>query len=265
MTTPNFSREGDRPKKVPLQVDLYGIKAVVTPRPDGEPPPKGWREVARRVNLALMRLCSDAPSLMADVVTGLRSVVRGIAELPASLCSRVRRGHDKFDRELESEPTRVKVLVGTAADPMLADPAEELLALKPAYPAEELLALIDEYRAAGIEVVQVRLETGQWAFALVEPEAAEAAIDCAAKAIEGRELDLAPPQTAVFRSKPQIPLEQCDLPSKALNAMNNAGYTTLEQVAVAGVEAVAAVRGIGPAYLESIREALSDRGMGWPE
>jgi len=251
MNATSYSPDGDRPKKVPLQVDLYGLKAEVTPQPSADPPPKTWRQVGVRVNYALMRLCLGVPELAASVVTGLDAIVRGVASLPAAISSRVRRAHDRVDHVLEAGPAQPKAVAVAVAEP--------------SDPAEELLALIDDYRDAGIEVVQVRLETGQWAFALVEPEAAGAAIDCAAKAIEGRVLELDAPRPKFIVHKSRTPLDQCDLPKKAVAALKAAGYDFLEVVASAKAEAVAAVRGIGPAYMESIRDALAERRMRWRE
>lgn len=255
--------DDDRPKKTPLQVDLYGLKGKVTPRPDDEPPPQSWREVARRVNYHLMRFCADTPGLLADVAAGLRAVVRGIARLPGAISERIGRAHDRVDRVLERAPVVQQVAAAPVAAlppaPVTAEPIDD-------DPLDDLRREVDELRAAGVPVSLCRLPGGQWIAVLAEPELERAALAAGEKAIAGRELDLqlpsAPPPRALGGG---TPLDGSGLPKKAVRALADAGYRHFEQVAEAGPVDVAAVKGIGPAYFEEIRQALSDRGMGWSE
>ncbi len=219
-----------------------------------------------------MRFCADTPGLLADVAAGLRAVVRGIARLPGAISERIGRAHDRVDRVLERSPVAQEIAAAPIVQQVAAAPVAEL----PPAPAtaepidddplDDLRRVVDELRAAGVSASLCRLPGGQWVAVLAEPELERAALAAGEKAIAGRELDLQPPPAPPPHALGGgTPLDGSGLPKKAVRALADAGYRFLEQVAEAGPVDVAAVKGIGPAYFDEIRQALSDRGMGWPE
>ena len=62
------------------------------------------------------------------------------------------------------------------------------------------------------------------------------------------------PQVATVRKDPAKPLEGLDLPARALNALQAAGYTSLEQLLQATDEDLLAVSGVGESTVTKIRE-----------
>jgi len=88
----------EEPEREPIEVDLYGIRVPLKPKPYREVDPDSWPEVWRRVHASLRGIVTNVVGLINDVLLGARSVVRGIGDLPDAVQHRVRGAHDRADR-----------------------------------------------------------------------------------------------------------------------------------------------------------------------
>lgn len=85
------------PDDRPIQVDLYGIRATVSPRPDQVADPDSWRAVARRLNHELMSITTNTFVLLSQTLKSAISLVRGVGNLPSAVNDRIARAHDAAD------------------------------------------------------------------------------------------------------------------------------------------------------------------------
>ena len=92
----------DEPEQRPIQVDIYGVKFKTTPT-ETDAPPETWREVWDRIHGSLKRLASEPFTLLADSLSAARSIVKGIATIPAALSSRIAGAQDIVEKQ-EANP-----------------------------------------------------------------------------------------------------------------------------------------------------------------
>ena len=125
----------DEQEKAPIQIDLYGVEARGTPRGDGEPQPKTWREVWDSVHTSLKSTVADTFKLVALVPRGLGNAIRGICNIPVELAQRIARTHAKVDRAESSS----KKLLEAHPPPPDYDPSAEILKALTALQAKGLI------------------------------------------------------------------------------------------------------------------------------
>ena len=106
-----------------LQVELHGIKVKGKPSPATEPIPRTWGEVSDHVKQSMMRLAVEPLALVADVLSGARSIVRGVAALPAALGARLAMSQQKavdleedHQRQVENRKVPLQLPLGKAVD-----------------------------------------------------------------------------------------------------------------------------------------------------
>jgi hypothetical protein len=81
----------------PIQVDLYGLRTSISPRPEQTPDPDSWREVARRLNRELMSITTNSFALLSQTLKSAISLVRGVGNLPSAVNTRITRAHETAD------------------------------------------------------------------------------------------------------------------------------------------------------------------------
>ncbi len=60
---------------------------------------------------------------------------------------------------------------------------------------------------------------------------------------------------------PRVSIEQLDLPSRVMSALQGAGLSSVQDLVQASDEELLAVRGFGPKALEQVRAALKEKGF----
>jgi hypothetical protein len=124
----------------PIQVDIYGVRTSISPRPDQRADPDTWRAVARRLNLELMSITTNTFVLLGQTLKSAISLVRGIGNLPSSVNDRISRAHGAADLAELSSARRLPSSLG----PMAA--------------RAQLQSLVTKLESRGLKVVIVERE-----------------------------------------------------------------------------------------------------------
>src|SRR3954471_6496717 len=74
-----------------VEVHVGNAQITINPKPPHEEKPKNWKEAGKMMNLAAMEAAVSTVRLSTDVVNALRSLVRGIGDLPTAVGERLRR------------------------------------------------------------------------------------------------------------------------------------------------------------------------------
>ena len=126
--SPRSERGSTSPAAEPprVEVDLYGIRILVTPSPDDRGDPESWREVWLRVHRHFRGIITNTVALINDTLISARSLVRGVGGLPEAVRQRVTRARTYAD---EAEAERIHAIA--APDPaLLKETLEALMARK---------------------------------------------------------------------------------------------------------------------------------------
>ena len=145
----------------PFEIDVYGVKlkTELHPRPPGDPDPKSWAEVWKKVNEHLMAFVANFFGGLPDTVKTYRSVVRGLGGLSDSMNERIARSHEIADSQEAALQVEAHVVEPLSPDEALAN-------------AELIFARL---QAKGVKVTMHQLPDGQWTVIAVRPELEEAA------------------------------------------------------------------------------------------
>ncbi len=95
-------------EKPVIQIDAYGVKTRFTASDLDASSPATWREAWERVNRHLKRIAVGIPGLVDDTVSGIRSLIRGIAGIPSAIKTRIEGAHIEADRRELSAQTALE-------------------------------------------------------------------------------------------------------------------------------------------------------------
>jgi hypothetical protein len=152
-----------------VQIDVYGIKVGLTPRPVKESKPESWAEVARRVNAHLMALAAGLIGLLDDTVSAARNLVGGVGHIPDAIARRVEKAHNESDSREELEQKKVRGGNWVRKEPALA--------------RKHLETLLNKHQLKGNYAGIKDLGGGRWLVTIVRPDVGELLTDLAGKAL----------------------------------------------------------------------------------
>jgi DNA-directed RNA polymerase alpha subunit len=186
---------------------------------------------------------------LADVFTGARSVVRGIAALPAAVASRIGRAHQLSEQRESDAQEQFSTLLVT----------EESKAKSVA----QLDDILNELQAQGIPVRIYRLHSGQIAISLVRPELEDVAPEIAANAVAGY-IETMPLQESVTERLEDFlntPLADAELSVRNRDILQKMGVKTLGDLTRIKEQVLLQNKHLGEISLVEIREMLASKGL----
>lgn len=145
----------------PVQIDLFGIKAVVPAQKKPDRKLKTWREVGGGINQHLKGIAEGLFGLVDDAISGIRRLLTGVAALPGSMVSRIARAHrlvDASEGKLQGESL-----------------SGETPALPPSAAARHLEELLQGLAERGVTVGLRQTSDGKWVLILTKDEYSELA------------------------------------------------------------------------------------------
>lgn len=245
-----YDDSDEQEQPAPIQVDLYGFRLSSKPSPTEDASSRiTLRGLRDDIWQSLLRICRDSVGFLADVFTGARSVVRGIAALPAAVASRIGRAHQLSEQRESSAQEQFSTLLVT----------EE----SKAESVEQLEDILNELRAQGIPVRLDRLPSGQIAISLVRPELEDFAPEIAAEAVAGY-LETIPPQASATERLDDILnilVTDFELTVRTRNLLQKMGIRTLGDLTRTTENELLASKNFGEASLLEIREMLASKGL----
>lgn len=147
--------DGEEPKeRAPLQADIYGVKFPIVAAPTADAADRlTIRTVLDDVWQSTLRGVRDFFGLGADALTGSRSLVRGVAALPAAMNTRISGAH-KLAEIREARAEQQSLLTKDES-------------------VEALLCELDRVALGGVKPKVTRLPSGQIVIAMLRPELEE--------------------------------------------------------------------------------------------
>jgi DNA-directed RNA polymerase alpha subunit len=237
-------------ESVPIQVDVYGIKLSSNPSSIEDASSRiTLQELRDDVSQSLLRICRDSIGFLADVFTGSRNFVRGIAALPTAIASRVGRAH----RLSEQRETRAQQQFST---PILSEETK-------AESIKQLEDLLHELRTQGIPVHLDRLSSGQIAISLVRSDLGGVVPQIATDAVAGY-IETESPQAAQADRLDEVlntHITKCDLSLLARDLLQNAGMRTLGDLTRTTETELLASYDFGETALHEVRKLLASKGF----
>jgi hypothetical protein len=242
----------DLEQPAPVQVDLYGIKLRSSPSPT--------KDASSRITLtglrddvwqSILRICRDSVGFVADVFTSARSIIRGIATVPAAVASRIRRAHDLSEkREGESQQNR---------------PLLEITQEAKAESVEALSDLLGRLRAQGVPLRLGNLPSGHIVISIVQPDIEDTAPELAADAIT--EYLIAPPRGLPDGGRIDVeevlntPVADFELSVRSRNCLKRMGVATLGDLCRFTEQDLLSRKDLGESGLIEIKETLASEGL----
>lgn len=249
-------------ESTPVQVDLYGIKLRLTPSAETSDQSRiTWRALRDDISQSLLRICRDSIGFVADVFTGARSFIRGIAALPRAVASRIGRAHQSANRlEMEAQERLGDLIVTPETK---------------AQSVEQLEELFDELRAQGIPVHLEQLPSGQNIITIVRPGHVDTALDCAADVMANYLEDLSSNAIEPIAGSPlqemskptseqyilDRPISDLQLTIRVRKAMVRLGLSTIGELVQRSPDELLRAKSFGLTSLEEVRTKLAARGL----
>lgn len=240
----------EQEESAPIQVDLYGFKLSSKPAPTKDASSRiTLRGLLDDVSQSLLRICRDSVGFLADVFTGARSLVRGIAALPAAVASRIGRAHQLSERREFDAQKQV-------SSPRITQESK-------GESVEQLEDILNELRAQGIPVRVDRLSSGPITISLVRPELEDIAPEIAADAVAGY-IETMPPQpspTEALEDILNIPVTDFELSVRTRNVLKKSGIRTLGDLTRTTEQQLLATKNFAETSLLEIRDMLASKGL----
>jgi hypothetical protein len=240
---------GESNTEAPIQVDLYGFKLRSIPTPNLAEPRITTKSLLDDVAQSLLRICRDSVGFIADVFTAGRSIVRGIAAIPASVAVRIGRAHEISEtRETDAAECAWAIQVAPESQQRSVAHLENVL---------------DELRARGICVRVERLDSGQIAISLVRPENEQLTGSLADDAVSTYLRDADKQSTGIDRNDPSLnsPISDFSLSVRGRKALDSMGIRTLGDLTSITAEQLLAIKGVGETTLNEIRDMLASKEL----
>ena len=147
-----------------VQIDMYGLKAKVTPSETEDAEVRNWAEVAFQIGQKLRNIVRDVIGTIEDTFKTARRLIRGIGDigqLPKAIAGRVARAHAKIDAREDQKQA-------AAQNGQAELPTDEEL-------ERRLQQVLDAFRAKGVCPRVERSDTGPDLLFLVPDESLPAA------------------------------------------------------------------------------------------
>ncbi|MHC4879629.1 MAG: DNA-directed RNA polymerase subunit alpha C-terminal domain-containing protein [Planctomycetota bacterium] len=240
------SSDDDEGEESPLQVDIYGVKARLTAATDIDTSaPLTITSVAYDVGQSLLRIGRDLFGLVADLVTGSRSLVRGTTKLKGGVDARIKRAHDYAERA-EANAQQGKSPRDNDAQAQNAAVAN-------------LEDVLRAFQARGVPVQMLKLPSGGVVITLVCPEHQDAAGACAESAVQGflAYSDEDDDEDDVLG----VPLSDLELSVRLRNCLQRLGIETIGDVTRITEPELMSSKNFGEITLVELREVMSRFGL----
>lgn len=90
--------EDQATEQAAIEVDVYGVKAKVSPAEVKEVEPRTWKEVGQRVNALLKKIAVGLVQVVDRSIVGTSRLIEGLTSVPAALAKRIEGAKQKADK-----------------------------------------------------------------------------------------------------------------------------------------------------------------------